>query len=550
MADHHTSKNPATRGVGDSDYSGSRERRRSAAGWRGSFGALLTAMVVLWPVSGHAGFVWLNSNFFGPNQSIIVETGQVSYITGCAPGIDDFIYPWADVYIVPAGVGDGGGLTDVSGSPNTLQYLIIDEVIGNTAPGGNIPSGQYAVIMDECQDGKYNFGVDYYEEITVDIPANIDPLSGAAFAASLAATKAAAQQQQDHWAEAAAAYAALFAVYDAIQAISIATDPADFLLFACTNINFNTGTLYCSLTDAWAGLIKLQTQVVTEIVNQAFYYKGIAADPPDPDFATLPVLDGGLTVGITVDDPIHHQALLFGEHAAQGRALTQALLAAMERYQGAEQAGRGEDAWRQAQEAEAYARELAAAIPRLNAAFAAVATTVEGSGVDFVAVMNDYRTTQTRVDTSGLTAVERVKLLAAGWNEQNIDDGVSDYLDRDFSGLTTNHDLSDLATAMAADQAAAVAALTDFADDMAAEQAVLAAQLRLPFPTADAGGPYTGNEGSPIALDASGTTHPDYANTALSYAWDLDLDGAFDDATGRTPNVTINHEMDGYIGVQ
>ncbi|PIX83214.1 MAG: hypothetical protein COZ33_06610, partial [Nitrospirae bacterium CG_4_10_14_3_um_filter_70_108] len=375
-------------------------------------------------------------------------------------------------------------------------------------------------------------------------------MSGLAFAASLAATKQAATQQQNHWANAAKAYAALFATFDVVTAISIATDPADFLLFACTNINLDTGTLYCSLTDAWGGLIKLQNQVITYVINQSFHYKGIAADPPDSNYTVLPVLEGGLFVDVVVDDPVQQQALHFGELAAQGTALSQALLTAMERYQGAEQAGRGEDAWRQAQEAEAYARELVAAIPRVNAAFAAVAAAVEGSGVDFVAIMDDYRTTQTRVSTSGLTAVERVKLLAAGWSEQNIHDGIADFLTRDFSGLTTNHDLSDLATAMAADQAAAVAALTAFADDMATEQGLLAAQLRLPFPTANAGGPYTGNEGSPIALDASGTTHPDYANTALSYAWDLDLDGAFDDATGRTPNVTINHEMDGYIGVQ
>jgi PKD repeat protein len=550
MAVYHTSTTPATTHDESGSATRTNARHRSREGWRAVVGPLLAATAVLWPVSGQAGFLWLNSNHFGPNQSILVETGQVSYITGCVGGIDDFIYPWANVYIVPAGVGGGASLTDVSGSPNTLQYLIIDEVIGNTAPGGNIPSGDYAVIMDECQDGKYNPGLDYYEEITVDIPADIDPLSGAAFAASLAATKQAATQQQTHWANAAKGYAALFATFDVLTAISIATDPADFLLFACTNINFDTGTLYCSLTDAWAGLIKLQNQVITYVINQSFYYKGIAADPPDFNFTVLPVLEGGLSVDLVVDDPVQQQALDFGELASQGTALSQALLTAMERYQGAEQAGRGEDAWRQAQEAEAYARELAAAIPRVNAAFAAVATAADGSGVDFVAIMDDYRTTQTRVSTSGLTAAERVKLLAAGWSEQNIDDGIADFLTRDFSGLASATELSDLAGAMAADQAAAVAALTAFADDMATEQAALAAQLRLPFPTADPGGPYSGDEGTPIALDASGTTHPDYANTALSYAWDLDLDGAFDDATGLTPSVTINHEMDGYIGVQ
>ena len=52
-------------------------------------------------------------------------------------------------------------------------------------------------------------------------------------------------------------------------------------------------------------------------------------------------------------------------------------------------------------------------------------------------------------------------------------------------------------------------------------------------PTADAGGPYSGNEGTNIALSGSGT---DLENGPLTYAWDLDNDGAFDDSTAQNPN--------------
>ena len=54
-------------------------------------------------------------------------------------------------------------------------------------------------------------------------------------------------------------------------------------------------------------------------------------------------------------------------------------------------------------------------------------------------------------------------------------------------------------------------------------------------PVADAGGPYVVAEGGAIQLDASRTTDPDLPNDALSYAWDLDGDGQFDDATGISP---------------
>ena len=50
---------------------------------------------------------------------------------------------------------------------------------------------------------------------------------------------------------------------------------------------------------------------------------------------------------------------------------------------------------------------------------------------------------------------------------------------------------------------------------------------------ADAGGPYTVAEGAALALDATGAgLDPD-----ATYAWDLDADGAYDDATGATPTV-------------
>ena len=59
-------------------------------------------------------------------------------------------------------------------------------------------------------------------------------------------------------------------------------------------------------------------------------------------------------------------------------------------------------------------------------------------------------------------------------------------------------------------------------------------------PTADAGGPYATQEGTDVALDGTGSAGGSDASAGAitAYAWDLDNDGQYDDATGPTPSFT------------
>jgi hypothetical protein len=66
-------------------------------------------------------------------------------------------------------------------------------------------------------------------------------------------------------------------------------------------------------------------------------------------------------------------------------------------------------------------------------------------------------------------------------------------------------------------------------------------------PIANAGGPYSVNEGSSVILNASGTTDPDQDPASLTYEWDFDGDGQFDDAVGIDPTFSAA-SLDGFAG--
>ncbi len=61
-------------------------------------------------------------------------------------------------------------------------------------------------------------------------------------------------------------------------------------------------------------------------------------------------------------------------------------------------------------------------------------------------------------------------------------------------------------------------------------------RISLGIPTVSAGGPYTTNEGQDVTLTAT-ATDPD--GQPLTFTWDFDNDGQFDDATGASPTFTL-----------
>ena len=91
--------------------------------------------------------------------------------------------------------------------------------------------------------------------------------------------------------------------------------------------------------------------------------------------------------------------------------------------------------------------------------------------------------------------------------------------------------------------------VTDNGSPEKAAETILTILVTIPpiAPTANAGGPYNFCPGAqPWFLDGSGSTNPDEGvsepgqpgDTIISYEWDLDGDGQYDDAVGTQPDVT------------
>ena len=112
---------------------------------------------------------------FGPSEQIRIISGVMQYVSFCENGAHDFIYPWTDIYIVPSGsVSIGITLADISGEPNTVQGAS-DGAFALETIGFAGPEGRYAVVYDECQDGKVDvndavFDPAFEVSIPVDVP--------------------------------------------------------------------------------------------------------------------------------------------------------------------------------------------------------------------------------------------------------------------------------------------------------------------------------------------------------------------------------------------
>ncbi|HEX3003968.1 MAG TPA: hypothetical protein VHO27_07140, partial [Angustibacter sp.] len=159
---------------------------------------------------------------YGGNGVVRID-GSITFDDACGPGgVDDFVYPATDVYLIQAGATvDGATLSDAGGdSPNTIigtgSGAFLDELIAVTTPSGSLGDGTYDIVFDTCQDGVFNAGDAVFRgAVTVDVPdGQVPPVD-----ASLRQMKDAAREEYAQWLKTHIALTALFK-YDKAKAIA------------------------------------------------------------------------------------------------------------------------------------------------------------------------------------------------------------------------------------------------------------------------------------------------------------------------------------------
>jgi hypothetical protein len=144
---------------------------------------------------------------------------------------------------------------------------------------------------------------------------------------------------------------------------------------------------------------------------------------------------------------------------------------------------------------------------------------------------------QDRIAEEGLFPEERQSMLRAGASEADVDSFVATFLTEDYEGLGTVNYLDAISEYRAVrvenEDLRNCVECADYVYRFYHAQGYLAW-----IPTADAGGPYSAVEGSPMELAGSGSS----PNGPVTFSWDLDGDGDFDDLSEPVGSVTYDRE--------
>lgn len=454
-------------------------------------------------------------------------------IPHCPEGSPDGLTSWTDLYIVESGslsiLNDGDELEDAGGgSPNTVMSLssgiFISETIGYTGPDGKIGPGEYAVVFDECQDGKYNALIDG----VIDPAFKVEYTTGVVPPLDLTQLKEDAGELAERWEKYREYADKLFKLQKAADAGRNPNEKfVDFLMRS--------------------GLQDPREAALLQLANQSKHYQGIKDDPPDPDYMHLTPLGDRPLIDFQNPAPLQIAMQTLANEVAKEQAITRQMWTLLERYQGAQAAGDVEWALINGKALSDNIGYLLdqihhtnTRIIQFNQAFAQDTEALNEKAAALVQL-------QQRVAASGFTEEELQYFASLGYTDSEIAQFKTEFLAMDLEFTKAD---------MLAEGSGLVDAYNEFGPNLVtfSNHVVTLINQMLQDPTvpndepfADAGGPYSGREGDPITFSGAGSSG---TGGITAYEWDLNNDGVFEDATGVTVTYTYSKPFIGLVGLK
>jgi hypothetical protein len=510
---------------------------------------------------------WPQETFYR-NQPVCV-TGDLDYVP---PG---HILPAADIYVTANVVWNAGDrAVDVTGSPNHFQSYgtFYDEY----AWLPTLAAGRYDILVDNDLNGTWDPAHDILLGSGVDYAFDVLGQDLAGYSFDSAGVKAQAQAQVGGWRTLSAAPV----VYAAASSVSPGVHVTKLARFSGYSWKISLGAGGVTTAGAFGlsfldflppvgygdWVLSTGTEIIHQLsATQAAHYQSLADAPADPAYGQATALNmaevnaelatrlapSGLTD--TYPFPVAGTSTATARQSriatlsAEQAALTSAITHANERYLGAQAADDVRWAVLHAQELAQFTAQLATnqqeLVTLLQAARDDVATVPGASDTVDASALEDFKQ---RIATTGFTPEEIAGYESMGYTPTDA----QDLKDRIADLAVPNTDTSLLGAYDA--EIAITTELLDAYEDAAAQAAALATTLQtavetVAVPAITLSSPsQPATAGSPTTLTASTSG----GTGALTVRWDLDLDGAFDDATGTTTAFTPTAASDRLIGAR
>src|SRR3989454_3308353 len=483
-----------------------------------------------------------------------------------------------DVYIVPSGnITLGGNLAastpiprhTIVGVQQAGQGVFVDEIISNTGANStilslmshNIGNNKYDVIYDECQDGFFDSGDAIFPqafEVKLD-PAQT-PQDTVNFSNELHTIK-------DHAAKVAKFYRNIVRGSEALNwslilaalgkfgphAAALAKDCTKGIagFFGGSGSVLACGKLLELISLKVPGLLLDKFVVKPALLkweHEAAHWEAIAADPPDADYKHLTPLGSRQIIDPHNQDSLIVAQTQFGNEVTNEDSILSSFLSTLQRYQGATSANDIQWLLIHGSALRDDANMLVSQLNNTNEAINNLQDTLASDPRQLDVFPSTLALLQNDIKATGFPPDVIVEIRNLGLTDDQIDKFKTDFISENFT--FNKESLLGNLTEIRSNNAALMPVLKGLSTEINNHiAAILANPVLSQFdnaPVANPGGPYKGVEGVPVTFDGTLSTS---RTNITSYKWDLDGDGAFNDATGHVVSSTYHHGFNGIVGL-